>query len=77
MCTARAKRTTLKDQPGLKSLTGQPTIGTYLRGPLRRDAEWQTSIRKFEVPIRRRDPDLWIKAVRDLTELNVNKEMRI
>ena len=32
MCTASTERTILKDRPGLKSLTGQPTIGTYLRG---------------------------------------------
>ena len=56
MCTASTERMTLKAQPGLKSLTGQPTIGTYLRGPLRRDAERRTSIRIFEVPIRRKDP---------------------
>jgi hypothetical protein len=34
MCTASTEKTTLVDRPGLKSLSGQSTIGTYPRGPL-------------------------------------------
>jgi hypothetical protein len=56
MCTASTEKTTLKDPPGLKSLPGQPTIGTFLRGPLRRDAEQRTSVRIFGIPLRRRNP---------------------
>ena len=60
MCTAITERRTLKDPPGLNSLSGQPTIGTFPCGPLRQDAERWTSVRNFEVP----------PAVQDLTELN-------
>ena len=56
VCTGSTERMTLKDQPRLKSLSEQPTVGTYLRGPLRQNAERQTSVRKFEVPFWRRDP---------------------